>query len=261
MRRFFRIVLSVLAMMAVALVSTLATMRLAIHGFEVEVPNLTGLTLSEASDRTLSKRLNLNLENSFYSTTVPAGRVLAQSPAPGTKVRKMWNVRVTQSLGPQVVNIPNVTGEQEREATINIRHLALDVGTVAYLPGRGSTTPDIVLAQSPPANAAGVDRPRVSILLSQVDQPQPAAYVMPDLVRMSYPQAVMLLLNNGLHVADTQNVTIGQIAATAPATTSTTPAPVSPASSSIVAGTVIAQSPSAGRRITTADTIRLSVAR
>ena len=260
MRRFFRIALSILAMMAVALLSTLATMRFAIHGFEVEVPNLTGLTLSEASDRTLSKRLNLNLENSFYSTTVPAGRVLAQSPAPGTKVRKMYNVRVTQSLGPQVVNIPNVVGQQERQATINIRHLALDLGTVAHIPGRDSTTPDIVLAQSPPANAAGVDRPRVSILLSQVDEPQPAEFVMPDLVRMSYPQAVMMLLNAGLHVADTQNVVMGVPAApaAAPDANAAAQAPAAPA---IVAGTVIAQWPAAGHHITPADNIRLSVAR
>ena len=255
MRRFFRILLSALAMMAVALLSTLATMRLAIHGFEVEVPNLTGLTLSEASDRTLSKRLNLNLENSFYSTTVPAGRVLAQSPAPGTKVRKMWNVRVTQSLGPQRVDIPNVVGQQEREATINIRHLALDVGAVAHLPGRGSTTPDIVLAQSPPANAAGVDRPRVSILLSQVDAPQPAEFVMPDLVRMSYAQAVLMLSSSGLHVANTDNVVMGVSATPAPDGTQ------SPAPAAIANGTVVAQSPAAGHRITTADTIRLSIAR
>ncbi len=94
-------------------------------------------------------------------------------------MRKLWNVRVTESLGPQQVAIPNVVGQQEREAAINIHHLALDLGTVAYLPGRGSTTQDIVLAQSPPPNAAGVDRPRVSILLSEIDQPQPAEFVMP----------------------------------------------------------------------------------
>jgi beta-lactam-binding protein with PASTA domain len=248
MRRFFRIVFAVLAMMAVALLSTLATMRLAIHGFEVEVPNLTGLTLSEASDRTLSKRLNLNLENSFYSTTVPAGRVLAQSPAPGTKVRKMYNVRVTVSLGPQQVNIPNVVGQQVREATLNIRHLALDLGAVAYLPGRNSTTQDIVLAQSPPANAGGVDRPRVSLLLSQIDTPQPDEFVMPDLVRMSYAQATAVLSSSGLHAADPQNITVA-------------PDPTQSAGNTIAPGTVIAQSPPAGHHVTTADTIRLSVAR
>jgi len=238
-------------MMAVALLSTLATMRLAIHGFEVEVPNLTGLTLSEASDRTLSKRLNLNLENSFYSTTVPAGRVLAQSPAPGTKVRKMYNVRVTQSLGPQVVNIPNVVGQQERQATINIRHLALDLGAVAYLPGRGSTTQDIVLAQSPPANAAGVDRPRVSILLSQIDAPPTPSYVMPDFVRMTYPQAVATLAITGLPMPALNSVGTPLGAETHP---------VDPASY-IAAGTILAQSPPAGHRVTKTDTIRLTVQR
>jgi len=266
MRRFFRIALDILAMMAVALVSTLLTMRFAIHGFEVEVPNLTGLTLSEASDLTVARRLNLNLENSFYSTTVPAGRILAQSPAPGTKVRKLWNVRVTESLGPQQVTIPNVVGEQEREAAINIRHLALDLGTVAHLAGR-SDTPEIVLAQSPPANA-GVDRPRVSILLSEVDPPQPAAFVMPDLVRMSYAQAVLLLTGSGLHVASSgttaAKIAGPQAAQSAPSAqaAATPPAAAPPAATpAIASGTVIAQSPPAGHRVTTADAIRLSVAR
>jgi beta-lactam-binding protein with PASTA domain len=268
MRRFFRIVLDVLAMMAVALVATLVTMRFAIHGFEVEVPNLTGLTLSEASDRTQSKRLNLNLENSFYSTTVPAGRVLAQSPAPGTKVRKLWNVRVTESLGPQQVAIPNVVGQQEREATINIRHLALDLGTVSYLPGRGSTTPDIVLAQSPPPNAAGVDRPRVSILLSQIDTPQPAEFVRPDLVRMSYAQAVLLLSNAGLHVAGANSIAAKPAAAPVAAEPVTSgidasqpPAAVAGVTNTVAPGTVVAQFPAAGHLVTTTDNIRLSVLR
>jgi eukaryotic-like serine/threonine-protein kinase len=259
MRRFFRILLDVTAMMAVALIATLLTMRLAVHGFEVEVPNLTGLTLSEASARTLSKRLNLNLENSFYSTTVPAGRVLAQSPAPGTKVRKLWNVRVTESLGPQQVNIPNVVGQQQREAAINIRHLALDLGTVAYLPGRNSDKADVVLAQSPPANAAGIDRPRVSILLSQIDDPQPAEFVMPDVVHMSYAQAVFMLTSAGIHVKANGAPTAApaQPTATQPEAAASAPA----VANSIPAGTVIAQAPAAGHHITTDDSVWLSVAR
>jgi beta-lactam-binding protein with PASTA domain len=262
MRRFFRIVLAALAMMSVALLSALATMRLAIHGTEVEVPNLAGLTLAEASDRTLSKRLNLNLENSFYSTTVPAGRVLAQSPAPGTKVRKQWNVRVTQSLGPQRVAIPNVLGQQEREATLNIRHVGLNVGIVAHLPGQMTSTPGVVLAQSPPPNAAGVDRPRVSILLSQTDAPPPSGFVMPDVVRMNYAQAFLILTNAGLHVGATQDIVMGLPPAPAASPAAAAPATATPpATSSIAGGTVIAQSPPAGHRVTSADNIRLSVAR
>ena len=265
MRRFFRIIFGALVMMSVALVSALITMRFAIHGIEVAVPNLAGLTMSEASDQTRAKSLNLNLENSFYSTTVPAGRVLAQSPAPGTKVRKQWNVRVTQSLGPQRVAIPNVLGQQEREATLNIRHVGLNIGIVGHLPGPASNAPGVVLAQSPPPNAAGVDRPRVSILLSQTDAPPPPAFVMPDVVRMNYAQAVLVLGNAGLHVAAAQGVVMGvPAAAPAAAATPAKPAPTTPApatTSTIAGGTVIAQYPAAGHRVTTADSIHLSIAR
>jgi len=51
MKRFFNILLTALAMLAAFLLSAFLAMRLAIHGREVEVPNLAGLTLQEASDK------------------------------------------------------------------------------------------------------------------------------------------------------------------------------------------------------------------
>jgi eukaryotic-like serine/threonine-protein kinase len=165
MRRFFNILLGALAMLAVALLSAFLAMRIAIHGREVEVPNLADLTVQEAVDRSLRAGLTINLENRFYSTVTPAGRVLSQSPAPGAKVRRDWTVRITQSLGAQKVSVPNVIGQTERAATVNIRRLALDLGTVAYLPSPGP--PNIVLTQTPTPDAAGIDGPRISLLVSE----------------------------------------------------------------------------------------------
>jgi beta-lactam-binding protein with PASTA domain len=170
MRQFFNILLGALAMLAVALLSAFLAMRLAIHGREVEVPNVTGLTVAEASQTAARLGLNLNLENHFYSTVVPPGSVLSQAPAPGTKVRREWVLRVTESIGPQRVSVPNVVGQTEREATVTIRRLALELGTVAYIPAAG--TAGIVLAQTPTAAAEGVDGPRISLLVSE---PVPSA--------------------------------------------------------------------------------------
>ena len=78
-------------MVAVALISALLAMRLAIHGSEVDVPNLTNLTIPEASELTLPKGLQLTLENRFYSLDTPAGRILSQSPATGSRVRRGWH--------------------------------------------------------------------------------------------------------------------------------------------------------------------------
>lgn len=165
MRRFFNILLGALAMIAVALLSAFITMRLAIHGREVEVPNLAGMTMSEANNLASSLGLNLNIENHFYSTVTPAGRVLSQYPAPGTKVRREWVMRITESIGPQKVSVPNVIGKTEREATVTIRRLSLDLGTVAYIAAPGQA--GIVLSQTPTPAAAGVDGPRISLLVSE----------------------------------------------------------------------------------------------
>ncbi|MEK6397246.1 MAG: PASTA domain-containing protein, partial [Terriglobus sp.] len=108
--RAFRIGTTILAMSTVALLSALITMRLAIHTGEVETPSLSGLTLEEAANASNNRKLNLTVENRFYSTTVPAGRVLSQSPNAGTTVRKGWHMRVTESLGPQRVTIPDTVG-------------------------------------------------------------------------------------------------------------------------------------------------------
>jgi beta-lactam-binding protein with PASTA domain len=172
MRRFFNILLGALAMIAVALLSAFLTMRLAIHGREVEVPNVAGLTVAEANATASKLGLHMNLENHFYSTVMPAGRILSQFPAPGTKVRREWVMRVTESIGPQRVSVPNVVGETEREASVTIRRLSLDLGTVAYVPAPGPS--GMVLAQTPTPAAAGVDGPRISLLVSE---PLPAMRV------------------------------------------------------------------------------------
>jgi beta-lactam-binding protein with PASTA domain len=198
MKHFFRLALSILVMLAVIVFSALITLRLALHGGEVAIPDFASMTVAEASNAALHAGLDLNIENKFYSTTIPAGRILSQAPAAGSKVRHGWEVRVTQSLGPQQVTIPDVAGDTQRVASIELRQNSLDLGTIAHMDAPGD--PDMVLAQSPPPNA-GVDQPRVSLLLSSPAGGADNSYVMPSFTGMSYAAATRLANDMGLHVS------------------------------------------------------------
>jgi beta-lactam-binding protein with PASTA domain len=271
--RFFNIVLGALAMLVVALLSAFITMRLAIHGREVKVPNLTGLTLPDASKQTRSLGLVLNLENRFYSPNTPLGRILAQSPVPGVTVRRQWVVRVTESLGAQQVAIPDVLGQSERTASINIRRLGLELGAVAHVAAPGE--PGIVIAQTPSPNAAGVDRPRVSLLLSEPEGAEsPQALVMPSLAGLTLAGAVARASAAGLHIvsaedlntptldaATTQASTSNPSTPGSPSTTIPPPAasPASPAPQATSIGTVVAQTPPAGRRVVKGDPVHITL--
>ena len=261
--RFFNIVLGALAMLTVALVSAFITMRLAIHGHEVKVPDLTNLTLSEASKQTSSLGLVLSLENRFYSPNTPPGHVLAQSPSPGITVRREWPVRITESLGAQQVAIPDLIGQTERTATINIRRLGLELGTVSHIAAPGEA--GVVIAQTPNPNATGVDRPRVSLLLSDGQQAEPEAYVMPSLAGLTLIGAAARAASAGLHIASAEDLNLNSTSDAAPLSPQSPPSATMPSFTEPIAhtissiGTVIGQTPSAGHRVVKGDPVHITL--
>jgi beta-lactam-binding protein with PASTA domain len=192
-------VLTGMAMTAVMLISAAITLRVALHVREVTVPGLTGRTMQEASQSALQSGVDLVIENRFYSTTVPAGRVLSQSPQADTVVRHGWQVRVAESLGPQQVTIPDVVGETVRDASVDLRRDRLDLGALAHIDAPG--TADMVLAQTPSPDA-GVDQPQVNLLLSGTASNSGAnAVVLPSFVGMSAAGAIRAASELGLVVA------------------------------------------------------------
>jgi beta-lactam-binding protein with PASTA domain len=241
-------------------------MRLAIHGREVEVPSLVGVSVGDASKTAAHEGLNLTLENRFYSTAVPAGRILAQDPAPGSRVRRDWQIRITESLGAQRVDIPDLVGESERAATVSLRRLSLDLGAVAHLAVPGDT--DVVLTQTPPANAGGVDGPRVSLLVSDPEGPDKvAAYVMPPLVGLTYSAAAARAAAAGLHLVTVSNSP--QAPAAAPGGDAASAAPASagnqvafdvPSAGVHANGVITGQTPLPGRRVVRGDAVHVTVA-
>lgn len=265
LKRLFGFAFGSLAMLAVALLSAFVTMRLAIHGRETEVPTFSGLTIPEARDRAHSKGLNLFVEKRFYSTIIPAGRILSQLPAPGQTVRRDWQVRVSVSLGAQRVSIPDVVGQSERSATITLRRLSLDLGAISRIPS--DAPPDTILAQSPPPNAQGVDGPHVSLLVSAVTPAGPTganedhaseAFVMPVLTGLSPYAAQARAAASGLHIVANPDPVAAPSDPNNPTPSAADPSLVSaPAPPT---GNVVSQYPAAGHRVLRGTGVHLGYA-
>lgn len=199
MIRFFRLVLALMVLGMAALISAAVTMRLAIHGAEVAVPDLKGLTLKQAVRKTSGEGLNLSVDNKFYSSEVPAGGILTQSPIPGTVVRREWRVRVTESLGPQRVTIPNVIGKQERIAAIEVHRLGLELDENSEMPFP-NLPPGVVIAQNPQNGSTNAARPSMSLLISSASTSHGNAFVMPQLVGMPYSTAAAAITRAGFKI-------------------------------------------------------------
>ncbi len=241
MKAFFRLVLLASVCLVVALVSALTAMRFAIHGREAAVPNLVGKSPVEAFRIAEDSGMQVVIERQFYSANIPEGRILSQVPDAGIQVRRGWQIRVAQSLGPQRVEIPNVLGESDRAAEINIRRRGLDVASVAQIQVPGQL-PDQVLAQSPPPKASGISAPKISLLVTA--PAESPAFVMPSFVGQPLGSVTLALQDAGLHVGSVNAAEQVPGPATAPnVPTIPLPAPVSPAS------IVVSQNPAAGQKV------------
>jgi beta-lactam-binding protein with PASTA domain len=158
-------------------------------------------------------------------------------------VRSGWQVRVAESLGPQRVAIPNVIGQSERAANINIRRRGLDVGAIAQM--QSPDAPDSeVLAQAPPPNANGVSAPKISLLVATLVQPQ--ALVMPSFVGQSLGTATQTVQDAGLRVGSV--------------TTATAPVPEGSSPMAPFPGSIIvSQNPAAGEKVFAGTAVNFEV--
>lgn len=249
--KLFQVASLVMLLIAVAMLSAITTMHFAIHGAEVQVPSLKGMTVADARSQAAGLGLNLVVDNRYYSGEVAAGHILSQSPAAGTTVRREWRVRVSESLGPQKVDVPNTVGSDQRLAALKLRRVGLDVGTVAQLPDN-AVPEGTVIAQDPPAHAQGIERPSVNLLVAAPDDSTPDGYVMPDLVGLPIVTAQNQLAKLGIQTNTPLFVDVP-----IPAVGSGNMPPAQP----VAPGSVVAQLPPGGSRVWQSTLVNLTVAK
>lgn len=210
------------------------SMRIALKTREVVVPPLAGRTVNEATMALIDEGLALKVEETRrVDASVPAGRIVAQEPAPGTTTRSQRRVTVWLSDGPTASIVPALVGESERTAQIRVQMAALELLATAEVRS-DADPPGVVLAQAP---APQTRASQVALLVNRGDRGR--TFVMPDLIGVYAERGADLLRARGFRVAvvDTQ------------------PYP------GIPAGVVIRQTPQGGFQVAPGDPISLEVSR
>lgn len=230
--RFLRITLLVFILAAAGFLSALTTVRIAIRGRMLTMPNVTGKRVQDAQRILNGDHLTLRVADRQYGTS-PANTVLRQSPAAGEQVKVSQDVQVIVSLGARNITVPSVEGHSLRAAQISLLQSGLPLGTVSTMVMPEADT-GTVIKQDPPAGNTAVS-PRVDVLVAG-DAPA-ASYVMPSLVGMQQADAQRLLIAGGLRTAKVDEV----MDATQPK------------------GTITSQMPAHGSKISTDTMIEISV--
>jgi serine/threonine-protein kinase len=222
------------ALAATFLLSATLGMRAALAQREVQVPQLVGRTVEDASAQVSSLGLALQVDESpRIDPIVPRGRIMQQEPQAGIGSRTRRSVRVWMSAGQTTTTVPVLVGQTERTARIRLQQDALTLATVAEFRSPDYSA-DAVVAQDPPPATLS---PGVSLLINRGEQA--STFVMPDVIGMDGLRAADALRMRGFRVT-----IVGS-----------QPYPGVPA------GTVVRQEPAGGFQVGASEAISLEISR
>ena len=173
---------------------------------EVEgvIPNLKERSVDEAVSE--AERLGFVVQVEYAASTLPEGRVLAQSPENGTQSRKgqVIVLQVSQGRG-ELHEVPNVKGKTLTEAQSLIKSQGFSLGDVIRIK-EPNTEAGKVIAQSP-ASPASINAGRKIDLLVQEGTPaNKNVLTIPDVNRMTEKEARNILSAAGIKVQGVDRV-------------------------------------------------------
>ncbi|HQL94043.1 MAG TPA: PASTA domain-containing protein, partial [Candidatus Hydrogenedentes bacterium] len=168
---------------------------------KVTVPEVVGMTLEAATAALAGVKLTVGTVTEAFSATVPAGQVVRQDPAAGTKIKSKSAVALVVSKGPEpvaTVTVPDVAGMSQAEAATALTGAGLTLGAVAE--SFSATVPaGQVISQNPASGAVVSPGSAVSLVVSKGAEPA-ATVTVPDVVGMTQSAAGTALTGAGLTV-------------------------------------------------------------
>ena len=229
--RTFGYVLLAIAVLAVFVIAALVARSVLGGGTtQVTVPDLQGLSVSQARDSLTKAGLTLGSQTQQSSDTVPQGKIMDQSPESGNQVDKSSKVDVTISSGVASTTVPTLVGLSLDEAKRALDNANLQLGNLT--PVASDQDRNTVVKVSPKEGETVPANSKVDLTYASGNNK------VPNVVGASQQDARRKIEQAGFTVG---NVTESPTAGSAP-------------------GTVISSSPSAGQTTRLGSSIDLVVA-
>lgn len=104
------------------------------HNEEINVPDLSGMTVAEAEKYLAARGMRSEVTDSVYIKRMERGVVYRQNPEAGNHVKKGRRILLTiNAVNPKKVTMPNLVGYSLRQAKAELLSRGLNLGTLIYV--------------------------------------------------------------------------------------------------------------------------------
>ncbi len=160
----------------------------------VEVPRVVGLSQAEATQ--LLQEADLRVEPRLVFSKQDPGTVVAQNPDPGASVPKDSVVIIRISQGEQLIDVPNVIGNDQGTAEA----ILADAGFEAVAEFVESDTDAGIVIDQTPNGGQATKGTTVTIVVS-TGPPEPTTGFVPGVIGLTEDEATAQISDSGFNVA------------------------------------------------------------
>ncbi|MBA3648253.1 MAG: PASTA domain-containing protein [Chitinophagales bacterium] len=171
------------------------------HGSEINVPNLKGLSVNEASKKINKADLQLKIVDSVYDSRKPSFLVIDQKPAPNSKVKESRTIYITvNAKTPPQIRMPDLKDASLKQATMILESYGMTVGKLVYKPDLAG---NVVLEQmynGKPIASGELVKKGATIDLVIGDGMGETSVEVPNLVGLSLREAEFVVKGSSLNI-------------------------------------------------------------
>jgi len=201
----------------------------------VQVPNVLGKSLTEAQKMLRDAKLVPSVVAERYDEKVQVSQIISQAPEGGQMVKAGRTINLIVSMGQEFIEVPDVTNQTVRAASILLSGAGLDIGAVRSR-NHPTVPQDSVITQNPRAGTRVPKGTQVDVEVSM--GPEAISVVVPNFVGESVD--VVLQKLGGLKLV---------------------PGAMAQRESDQSAGTILEQDPAAGAEVAENSTINFVVSK
>lgn len=171
------------------------------HGRQIEVPDMSNMSVSEA--RYTAERAGIRVEvgDSVYVRRMKKGAVFSQNPKAGSMVKKGRRILLTtNAVTPKKVSMPSLVGFSMRQAKAELASKGLSLGRLIYVSDMATNNVLKQLYRNHEIQAGTqIESGAVIDLMVGLSSDENLTYA-PDVTRMKYMRAVDAVQENSLNI-------------------------------------------------------------
>lgn len=135
-RQFIKHLIAAILLLIIVLIATMQGLKIYTrHGQSNEVPDFSGLTISDLEELTRENSLKYKIIDSVYVTDALPGVVVDQEPEAGFKVKENHTIYLTiNSNQPEKVILPKLTDISFRQVQVLAENWGIEIGNISYEP-------------------------------------------------------------------------------------------------------------------------------